>query len=136
MQDRTLMEAYNEVMTREWNSVQDYNKKYLGKEEIANFVILMNWFESFGSLLKKGFLDADLVYEVVPTNATTFWEKYEPIAKWVRENGNYPHFCRPIEYLSGEMKKIAVARGESGIDFGVVYRSDYASEIANEKTTN
>ena len=126
MQDRTLMEAYNEVMTRKWSSIEDYNSKYLGREEIVNFVMVMNWFESFGSLLKKGFLDADLVYEVVPTNATTFWQKYEPVVKWVRETGNYPHMFRPIEYLSDEMKKIASARGEANIDFDIVYDTEHA----------
>ena len=134
MQDRDLMKAWNELMTREWDSIEDYNKKYLGREELCNFVICMNWFESFGSLLKKGFLDADLVYEVIPTNATTFWEKYKPVVMWVRETGNYPHMFRPIEYLSDEMKKIASARGEANIDFDVVYNTEYTLNKVQETT--
>jgi hypothetical protein len=56
MQDPNLMNAYNEVMNREWDSVEDYYNKYLGKMDIVDLAIVMNWFESFGSLIKKVFL--------------------------------------------------------------------------------
>jgi len=72
----------------------------------------MNFFEAFGVLLKKGLIDGDLLYEQIPTNAYTLWEKYEPWAKWVREKANYPQYMRPWEYLADEMKKIAVSRGD------------------------
>ena len=124
MGDPDFLTRYNEVMKREWEDIEDYNNKYLGVNEIANLMVLMNFFEVFGGLLKKGFLDRDLVYEVIPTNANTFWEKYEPYVIWAREEGNYPHFFRPVEYLADEMKKIAKSRGEHEINFDVVYKPD------------
>jgi hypothetical protein len=69
-----------------------------------------------------------MVYEIVPTNAYTFYEKYEPIVRFVREEGNYPHYFRPIEYLADEMKKIAQSRGESEINFDIVYKPDFIQQ--------
>ena len=110
--DPEFLDHILEPWGREWNDIDDYRQKYLGVEYSRDLVVLMNFFEAFGVLLKKGLIDGDLLYEQIPTNAYTLWEKYEPWAKWVREEANYPQYMRPWEYLANEMKKIAISRGD------------------------
>ncbi len=107
-----LLNSWNDVMTREWKTIDEYNSKYTEKTEMTNFAVIMNFFELFGGLLKNNLMDADLVYEIVPTNGNTFWNKYESYANHIREEGDWPHFMRPIEYLADEMSKIAMSRRE------------------------
>ena len=110
--DPEFLDHIVEPWTREWDDIDDFRQKYLEGEYPRDLVILMNFFEGFGVLLKKGLIDGDLLYEQIPTNAYTVWERYEPWAKWVREEANYPQYMRPLEYLANEMKKIAISRGD------------------------
>jgi len=110
--DPEFLDHIFEPWFRKWDDIDDFRQKYLVGEYGRNLVVLMNFFEGFGVLLKKGLIDGDLLYEQIPTNAYTLWEKYEPWAKWVREEANYPQYMRPWEYLANEMKKIAISRGD------------------------
>jgi hypothetical protein len=60
----------------------------------------------------KGMIDIDLVYELMPTMATSFWKKYEPLVLEVRERGGYPQYFRPVEYLSDRLVEHAGRRGD------------------------
>ena len=111
-QDPEFLTVYNEIMTREFDDAYDYYTKYGGREDLNKSMIVMNWFEAFGGLMKKGFIDADLVYEIIPTNAFSYWDKYKDVVKMAREKGNYPQLMKPVEYLADEMKKIAKSRGD------------------------
>ena len=109
------MKRLGEVWGREWDNVEDYRQKYseeMNPEFRINYNLMMNFFESFGVFLKKGLIDADLLYEQMPTNAIFVWDKYEPIVQYFREKNNYPQYARPLEYLANEMKKIARSRGD------------------------
>jgi hypothetical protein len=110
--DPEFLDHVREPWTREWDDIDDFRQKYLVGEYPRDLGILMNFFEGFGVLLKKGLIDGDLLYEQIPTNAYTIWERYEPWAKWVRAEANYPQYMRPLEYLANEMKKIAISRGD------------------------
>ena len=110
--DPEFLDHITEPWNREWDDIDYFRQKYLDVEPRRNLNMLMNFFEAFGVLLKKGLIDGDLLYEQIPTNAYTLWEKYEPWAMWVREEANYPQYMRPWEYLANEMKKIAVSKGD------------------------
>ena len=109
-------------MNRKWAGLDDFKAQYIEDPELSkSFVIMINIFEGFGVLLKKG-LDGDLLYEQMPTNAFYMWDKYEPWIKYVRLEMNYPQYARPWEYLADEMKRIAKDRGDP-IDIQYSYRN-------------
>jgi len=47
-------------------------------------------------------------------------------AQWVRDGENYPQYARPWEYLAGEMKKIAIKRGDP------IYTQSYKHAISKQ----
>lgn len=95
-------------MDREWKNFDDYLKKYPSH---APLLSIQTYFEGVGVLLKKGLIDVDLVYELMPTMVSTFWAKYEPIVKEARERQNYPQLFRSVEYLANEMNIWTIKRG-------------------------
>jgi hypothetical protein len=97
----------------EWDGLDEFRSEYRSDQELRmSFNLIMNLFEGFGVLLKKGLIDGDLLYEQIPTNAYVMWDKFEPWILWVRENVGFPQFAKPWEFLAGEMRKIALSRGE------------------------
>jgi len=98
-QDPEFTKMYNEVMNREWDSLDDYREKYMSEGWDDRILSVQTYYEGIGVLLMKGMISPDFVYELMPTMVNTLWNKYEPIVYWVRENANYPQFWRPIEYL-------------------------------------
>jgi hypothetical protein len=111
-QDPSFTKMHNEVMAREWDSVEDYIEKVLSEGWDATILSVQSYYEGIGVLMMKGMIDADFVYELMPTMVNTFWSKYEPIVLWGRENLGYPQFWRPIEYLKDRMIEEAEKRGD------------------------
>ena len=111
-QDPSFTKMYNEVMAREWDSLDDYSEKYLSEGWDATILSVQSYFEGIGTLLMKGMIDADFVYELMPTMVNAFWSKYEPVVLWAREGMGYPQFWRPIEYLKDRMIEEAEKRGD------------------------
>ena len=111
-QDPEFTKMYNEVMDRDWSSIDDYREKYLNKGWDETILSVQSYYEGIGVLLMKGMIDSDFVYELMPTMVNTFWHKYEPIVKNVRETYDYPQFWRPIEYLKDRMIEEAEKRGD------------------------
>ena len=123
--DPDFRERLNEVFSMQWDDIDDFRQKFLGTGYSTSLHVVMNFFHGFGVLLQKGLIDGDLLYEQIPTNAYTLWDKYEPWAKWVREKANYPQYMKLWEYLANEMKKIALSRGDPILnlkDFTDVFR--------------
>jgi len=109
-QDQTFIKMWNELMNRSWDSPEDYLAKYGGWDDTA--LSVQTYFEGIGVLLMKNVIDADFVYELMPTMVNTLWSKYEPIVRNVRESVNYPQFWRPVEYLKDRMVEVAKMKGD------------------------
>ena len=103
---------YNEVMNREWDSLDDYDEKYMSEGWDEQILSVQSYYEGIGVLLMKGMISSDFVYELMPTMVNTFWNKYEPIVNYMREIINYPQFWRPVEYLKDKMIEEAEKRGD------------------------
>ena len=113
--DPEFTRRLGEVWNRQWDNIDDYLQKYgpnSDEENRINYVLMMNFFESFGVYLKHGLIDSEVLYEQMPTNAIFIWDKFEEVIKYYRESNNYPQYARPLEYLADEMKKIARSRGD------------------------
>jgi hypothetical protein len=114
VQEPEFMKNWNEVMDRDWKELVESLKAGGAKTPFQNvsWLSVAMYFEGIGVLLKKGLIDIDFVYELMPTRASSYWAKFEPFYKMVRETMNFPQAGRNVEYLAGEMNKIAARRGE------------------------
>jgi hypothetical protein len=113
-QEPDFANQWNILMNREWKDFDDYWNKYGGNQSSdgATLLSVQEYFEGIGVLLMKKMIDVDIVYELMPTMATTFWKKYEPLVIQTRKKINYPQFFRPVEYLSDRLVEQAKLRGD------------------------
>jgi hypothetical protein len=100
------------VMHRQWSDSSDYSAKYGDNQDGGNLTVLMTFFEGIAVLIKRGVIDIDLVYELMPTNVTALWHKYEPlIASW-RKSIGAPNLYYLVGYLSDTIGEYAKKRGD------------------------
>jgi hypothetical protein len=114
VQEPEFMKNWNEVMDRDWKEVVESWKAGGAKTPFQNvsWLSVAMYFEGIGVLLKKGLIDADFVYELMPTRASSYWAKFEPFFREVRTSMNFPQAGRNAEYLAVELNKLAEKRGE------------------------
>jgi len=112
MTDPDSNERFQELFSREWDTVEEYFEKYPSR---VNFMTISAFYEGVGILLKKGLVDRALVYEFFPTNVNVLWEKYKPITMWLRETMNHPSYLRSVEYLAEELDKERILQGDPTI---------------------
>jgi hypothetical protein len=112
-QEPEFTKKWSSLMDAEWSDYDDYmNRISSNPDHSADRLSVQTYFEGVAVLLMKNMIDVDFVYELMPTMVTTFWKKYEPIVKVVRERLNYPQWFRPVEYLSDRMIEQAKRRGD------------------------
>ena len=87
----------------EWTDFDDYWSKYSPRANPeANITrrIARNYYVALASMVRRGDLDVELLYELNPSGVTRYWEKIGPIALEFRKRNNYPDYLEPIEYLA------------------------------------
>ena len=102
--------SYFEVMSWEWDDVDDYFEKYGPLTNPENEIKRQNvgsFFEGLGVLVKNKQISSELVDDLMSYLILTYWEKFEPITKEIRVKMNYPNFGEWVEYLYSEVKLIA-----------------------------
>ena len=108
MSGSELQQAYRRIMSLEFTDAEDFVKRYGNiltlKPEQEAFMSAVNYFDALGVLVKRGLVDADLIYECWTGDIANFWEKVTPLVERTRKAVNYP-FLANAEYLYNEMKK-------------------------------
>jgi hypothetical protein len=77
-----------------------------------SFMMMGNFYEQIGVLLRNKLIDASLVDQLFPVIAT--WEKTKPLAEGMRKEHHDPGFFEWFEYLYNEIKK----REQKGVKHG------------------
>ena len=102
--------SWNDIMgRRDWNTFEEWWEKHGPESNIEDFakwlrsVIL---YEIYGVLVKRGFLDINLVDDIISGPTLMIWEVYKPIIFGIREKYGYPQFQEYQEYLANEIRKI------------------------------
>jgi hypothetical protein len=115
--DEKFDDALTEILWDwQWSSYDEYWEKYSPvKNPRANVTrrIARNYYNSLAVLVRRGFLDLDLLYELNPSGVIRYWEKMGPIAEEFRRRNDYPDYLEPIEYLANEMIALRGKRGLS-----------------------
>ena len=108
LSSKELQQAIRRILSLEFKDAEDFVKRYgdmnVIKPEQEAFMSAVNYFDALGVLVKRGLVDADLVYECWTGDIARVWEKVEPIVEGIRKDVGYP-FLENAEYLYNEMKK-------------------------------
>jgi len=84
------------LFAREWTNFDDYVEKYGfaglkgNQPDGGDLNKMMTFYEGISVLLKRQMIDISLVYELMPTNVTALWGKYESLIKEIRTMDGAP----------------------------------------------
>ncbi len=104
---RQFTDAWENLRTRE---TKDYDG-YVKKHGLTDFMQVVSLFEGLGFLVHKGFLDIDLVRELMSESTKMAWEKAGPMIEDARKrlnqrkSGEYIPVCQWWEHLYNELQK-------------------------------
>jgi hypothetical protein len=98
-----LVDTY-EVEFKDYDDfVNRYGKPISRNQVSMSFMMMGNFYEQIGVLLRNGLIDASLVSQLFPVSA--LWEKMKPLAEGMRKEYHQPDLFEWFEYLYDEMKK-------------------------------
>jgi hypothetical protein len=86
-----FQEAWTAINTVQYSSYDDYTAKY-GAQSNPDFnrklTILGSFFEGLGVFVKRGFIDASLVDDLMSMYIVSYWQKIGPLALEWRKRFN------------------------------------------------
>jgi hypothetical protein len=99
---------WNTIMSCEFTSLDDYEKKYGSVLDRSNprnqaFQAMLWYYDSVGLLLKEKLIDIKLVEAILGVKAA--WNKMKPLIIGIREKHGLTHVFENFEYLYNEVKK-------------------------------
>ena len=92
----------------EYNDVDDFFQKYgveTNPDEHAVFDMFVHHYEGIAVLVKRGLIDSALVYDLMYDSIVGFWNKFEPVLLWLREQYG-PKTWEDLEFLKEEMLRL------------------------------
>jgi len=118
--DRESLEAFVDIVDAEFEDYDDFVKRYgkpISKNQVPmSFMMMGNFYEQIGVLLRNKLIDASLVDQLFPVIIT--WEKTKPIVEGMRKEYHDPGFFEWFEYLYNEMKKREQKLQQKGVKNG------------------
>jgi len=115
LQSPEIQKNFYEILNQEWETPEEYMTKYGPKtnpdaySKRAHIALI---FENVGILLSRGLVDITLVRDMMTGGIIMFYEKLEPVIKYVREEENNPTWNEWVEYLYKQIKPISNQRHE------------------------
>ncbi|MCX6653605.1 MAG: hypothetical protein NTY03_00635 [Candidatus Bathyarchaeota archaeon] len=107
---------YGELMNMEWKDYDDFERKY-GSENNAEAAsrryATWNSYNEIGSMLRKGIVEADDLYDTGANGTIFVWAKYKPVVEEIRRRYLGQGYLTGFEYLAGEMLRVARKRDPS-----------------------
>jgi hypothetical protein len=116
LEDDLFGKNYWILMKREWDAPADYFQKFgtIPEKETdgGDLNKMMTFYEGVAVLVNRKMIDVGLLYELMPTNVTTFWAKYESVILYLRANRGTPNLYVLVESLSKMITDYAGKRGD------------------------
>jgi hypothetical protein len=104
---KEFMEAFVNVYEAEFRDYDDFVKKYgklFSTDKVPmSFMVMGNFFEQVGVLLRNNLIEPSLINQLVPVSMV--WEKMKPFIADVRKEYQEPRLWEWFEYLYNEMQK-------------------------------
>jgi hypothetical protein len=108
--------SFLDLMYYEWSDYEDFDRKYGSKnnrDATAKRFWMWETYNNMGMMLRKGFVDIDVLNDMGLQGIVYFWEKYKPIVVETRRRYNGKDYCRDMEYLAVEMLRYIKGRDPS-----------------------
>ena len=108
--------SYFELMNYDWRDYGDFERKYGSDNDVvAAATRFENWhsYNSIGTMIRKGMVRAEDLYDMGMFGVTFIWEKYKPIIEENRRRYNGKDHLRDLEYLADEMMRVKLVRDPS-----------------------
>jgi hypothetical protein len=114
MSGSELQQAMVKIINLEFKDYDDFVKKYgplaSEKPEQMAMMTIGNYCETIGTLVRKGLLDINLVYEFWGHNLLLYWDKLRPVAEGAIKQYDQSWYGESLqsnaEYLCNELKRI------------------------------
>lgn len=95
-----FQDAWTTILSWEWKDFDDFIQKYYSSKESKRTINLVSGlFEGLGVYVKRGFIDASLVDDLMSGTIVTYWQKLGSIAVEYRKRMNAPTNAEYQEYL-------------------------------------
>ncbi|MFH2112712.1 MAG: hypothetical protein ABIJ47_15805 [Candidatus Bathyarchaeota archaeon] len=114
--DSQGMRAYFELLNMEWMDYDDFEKKYGSDNNVENAAMrYATWssYNSIGSMLRKGMVEAEDIYDAGMIGVIFLWAKFKDVIEESRRRYNGQDYLRDFEYLAGEMLKVKLRKDPS-----------------------
>jgi hypothetical protein len=98
-----LIESSNIIFQQEFASYEDYEEKYGDPWADKALLTLLAYNDGLGYLLRKRYVDKEIVEYLSEDMVTGVWEKLQPIITGMRKR--FPGLYSSFEYLYNEMKE-------------------------------
>jgi hypothetical protein len=100
---------YQEVMRCEWTDYEDFIRKYgsnYNPEASALRSFFYGTYDSLGSMLRKGMVEKEDLYDHGLYAVIEFWTKYRSVIEEGRKRLHGSFWLSDLEYLANEMMKV------------------------------
>ena len=105
---KEMIEAALKFVSTDYKDYDDFVKRYgslyIEGEVQTAFLMIGEFFEGIGVLLKNRLADIDQIIQLF--NVEAYWVKMKPLVEGIRKRHNNPRIFEYFEYLYEEMKKI------------------------------
>jgi hypothetical protein len=115
LQSPEMVKNFYDIINQEWETPEEYMEKYgpqTNPDAYSKRAHIALIFENVGILLSRGLVDITLVRDMMTAGIVQFYEKLEPVIKYVREEENNPTWNEWVEYLYKQIKPISTQRHE------------------------
>jgi hypothetical protein len=92
-----------------WDSPDEWLKKHgpiNDPDGFSKWFMMMNAMEMWGLLVKRGFVELELVDDIMSSGILILWDKYEPVVQRLRELYGAPQLLEYQEFLVNEIRNI------------------------------
>jgi hypothetical protein len=127
-QAQLLMQIYNhyldkisdeemDVWTMQFNGYDDLIEKYGWEKNPLlwnKFSKFLSYTEGMGTLVRRGLIDASLVYDLNGGLVKWYWEKSRTFWREFGERNNLPHIAPFTEYLYGRLEPLHMRDAAKG----------------------
>ena len=112
MDNESIKISWNEMLgKREWSTFDEWWEKFGPENNIEYFSKWLRGqilYEIYGAMVRKGFIDVELVDDMMSGPILMYWEASKPIIFGMREKKGYPQFQEHFEYLASRIKDIVL----------------------------
>jgi len=109
-------DEYNELLTREWKTLEEYQQKYGSMFNFGHTVFIT--FEAMGVLLRQKLINPIIPWNLYGHATFVIWEKYKPVIMELRRTWA-PDAALWTEYFVREMKRYGDEHPESEVFTGL-----------------